>query len=1028
MIKMKNLLKNIARIVSLLAYIACVVVILVESGVDGKNSADQSNGVADQIQDSIDKNHDKNTIKEIQDFSIEFTGRKDGDIYSVGDSLSYDFSYSPSDTSFKELKWEIVNKDVVHLDESSRCLSFVNSGSSKVLVSSQRNESLKKEFFFVVNTIPVTSIRLLDYPSSSMNIGEDSLPVQVEVLPLNATDRSVIYSSSDTSVLTISSSGIVSAKSSGTAVITVSSVSNPEVSVSFSVLVNKPDETHYDVTSIAVIQPSTVLTSKETSLTVSGSYEDVSADFDVDKLRIDIKDSNHYIDIKNKRVVSRGKFSFQVVLSASDIAEKNNLADYQIPLEVSYSGLDSKESISVILSKLKELRKSDLKNVDTSKRNLKYTHYRAYGNETDLSKDTIQISLSYNVNLKRYDSTKYRWMILNADGVSDYPLSTYFKKTEAYNSIKLVPNSSMLPLSGIIRYVPNTEHSDEFLDIPFEYSSYVDDSSRIIDFGFTKLFGNDKKTEFFVEDGNKYGHILDTSITVSASAPSSVKTSLMNSKLDMVLEDNGIASFVDDDIGNHIGLRFLKAGETTLTLSSSLAKDIQPKVYHLVSSDMPNQAYLTLDGERIDSDTVSINKNQKKVFDVVSSFDSSFCDGSSISVPLSSTLSWSHEKKDETNLIFVDSTHTIQGLKQDTADQSVSISFSLSFNGKDISSLLKYRTIHVKVNYIPIDRNIFGFFLSSSQVVNEYNSPSQDFSTIPLGTVFSAVPSINSDATNSSVSLTVDHPEILEIDGLFCKAIKTGKVRMTLTSLDDLSISKTKDIRIVDTVSPFVLDMDKIKPISFTEHKGKNDLVESYDLSLDYGISYQVYIRPLVSSTSKTLTFRHLDNEKKTHAVGIDKSGRITTNSIGKDQIEVIYGDSTSSHHYSLVLNFDVVRNTKYSFQELKKIVRKSLGHFGLFMVTALIGAWFILFMFSKTRWRLLACAVSLVLGFSLAGFSELIQFYTPGRYCCWMDVGIDFSGYAAGIVFQVLVFLVIALIRYMVHRRKTRENKEDNI
>lgn len=1025
---MKHLLKNIARIGFLLAYIACAVVILVESGVDGKNSADQSNGVADQIQDSIDKNHDKNTIKEIQDFSIEFKDRKDGDIYSVGDTLSYDVSYSPSDTSFKELKWEIVNKDVVHLDESSRCLSFVSSGSSKVMVSSQRNESLKKEFFFVVNTIPVTSIRLLEYPSSSMNIGEDSLPIQVEVLPVDATDKSILYTSSDTSVLTVSSSGIVSAKSSGSAVITVSSVSNPEVSVSFSILVNKPEETHYDVTSIEVTQPNTVLTSKETSLTVTGSYEDVSADFDVDKLRIDIMDSNHYIDIKNKKVVSRGKFSFQVVLSSNDVAEKNWLVDYRIPLEVSYDGVEDRKSASVTLSKLKELRKSDLKKVNTSKRSLKYTHYQAYGSETSLSKDTLQITLSYNVNLKRYDSTKYRWIVFQEGGSLEYPVSTYFKKTEAYNSIKLVPNSSSLPLPGIIRYIPNTDYIEEYYEFPFVYSSYVDDSSKITDFGFTKLFDGDKRTEFFVEDENQYGHILDTSITVSASAPSSVKTSLMNSKLDMALEDNGVASFVDDDIGNHIGLRFLKAGETTLTLSSSLAKDIEPKVYHLVSYDVPNQAYLTLDGEKLDSDTISVNKNQKKVFDVVSLFSSSFRDGSTISIPLSSTLSWRHDKKDDGNLIFVDSTHTIQGLKQDNLDQSVSIEFSVFYKNQDISSLLRYRTIHVKVNYIPMDRNVFGFTVTSLGVVNEYNHPSEDFSTIPLGSEFSVIPVFNPDATNASVSLTVDHPEMLEIDGLFCKAVKTGKVRLTLTSLDDLTISKTKDITIVDTVSPFVLDMDKIKPLSYTEHKGKNDLIESYDLSLDYGISYQVYIRPLVSSSAKTLTFRHLNTENKSHVVSIDKSGRITTNSIGKDRVEVIYGDASSIHHYSLVLNIDVIRNTKYSFQELKKIVRKSLGHFGLFMATALIGAWFILFMFSKTRWRLLACGVSLVLGFSLAGFSELIQFYTPGRYCCWTDVGIDFSGYAAGIVFQVLVFLVIALIRYLVQRRKTRKNKEDSI
>ena len=68
----KGLVKNIFKWGSLGAYIICALTILIESGIDGKNSADQSNSVTDQIQDAIDKSHDNKTIKEITNFNISF--------------------------------------------------------------------------------------------------------------------------------------------------------------------------------------------------------------------------------------------------------------------------------------------------------------------------------------------------------------------------------------------------------------------------------------------------------------------------------------------------------------------------------------------------------------------------------------------------------------------------------------------------------------------------------------------------------------------------------------------------------------------------------------------------------------------------------------------------------------------------------------------------------------------------------------------------------------------------------------------
>ena len=60
-----------------------------------------------------------------------------------------------------------------------------------------------------------------------------------------------------------------------------------------------------------------------------------------------------------------------------------------------------------------------------------------------------------------------------------------------------------------------------------------------------------------------------------------------------------------------------------------------------------------------------------------------------------------------------------------------------------------------------------------------------------------------------------------------------------------------------------------------------------------------------------------------------------------------------------------------------------------------------------------------MVIGFALAGFSELIQVYTPGRFGAWKDVGIDTAGYALTILLTVIVVAIIKLIKYLIKKKK---------
>lgn len=86
---------------------------------------------------------------------------------------------------------------------------------------------------------PTVRKMVLNRDAVSLKIG-DTFKLRVDIAPFNA-DRTVTWTSSDESVATVAD-GIVTALSIGTAEITVTSVSNPSVFVTASVLVAKPVE------------------------------------------------------------------------------------------------------------------------------------------------------------------------------------------------------------------------------------------------------------------------------------------------------------------------------------------------------------------------------------------------------------------------------------------------------------------------------------------------------------------------------------------------------------------------------------------------------------------------------------------------------------------------------------------------------------------------------------------------------------------------------------------------------------------
>lgn len=95
-------------------------------------------------------------------------------------------------------------------------------------------------------------------------------------------------------------------------------------------------------------------------------------------------------------------------------------------------------------------------------------------------------------------------------------------------------------------------------------------------------------------------------------------------------------------------------------------------------------------------------------------------------------------------------------------------------------------------------------------------------------------------------------------------------------------------------------------------------------------------------------------------------------------------------------------------FDDIGGFVRKLMGHMGLSGVLG-FGLFFTCLFLCKHKWK---CAVyPFAISFVHGGLSEAIQYFTPGRFCTFADVLVDFMGGCIGIVLGMILVSIILLI-----------------
>lgn len=788
--------------------------------------------------------------------------------------------------------------------------------------TASKNSNLIKKFSIAVDPVLATSIVITNKPSSdeTFYVGQ-SYTLKTHIEPNNVTYTTVAFSSSDDTICSVDSDGRVEFKKSGTAII-YAKINELEDSTTF-IVKDKIVQT-VEVESISV-NTKYELYSMGDSISVSIEYSPVNATFDSTNIQFPSVDGISFKSIKSN----------QIKITSKNENKSNSFKD----LKLSYLKKDGSK-IETNSFDVDVIEKSKLTSdqIDTSKLKTSYTpsiHTNShYSNIVTI--DSFSISIPYkNINSKAYLLNNYK---------IDYDSTKLICSSQSYKSFTFKAKTYS-DVSGQVKFYVDKFDTSNAIVFTYQYQNdFQTGSVSGISLGSYFSSNESDKNELLVNQ--TYDNVFSNiSIEPVGFKYSGWTVSIIEGKnLVELVESNNQYSITTNNQTGNVKFRFVSK------LDNSISEDL---IFSIV--DKPNTMRVYDEGHNLLSNdsTISVDYHDYKALNVEFAFNRQFKDGT---------------KNDE--VLFDDGTYSISSNNDNVVCNDDKLIFfankkgSTSFKITSLQNDLLSFDFTIDVNFIDIDS--FDVVYNAGYYLGD-NKGLDDFSKIALGSEFDIDVSMNNNASIKDVSFTSSDSSVISIsqNGVG-KAKKVGKSTITVTPISNPSLKKTKQIQVVDTVSPFTINSKVFKAETFNSiDDGKR-----YEAKLFYGKNYKIGITTKEKVSCKNLSFECMDSSgnKTNDIVSVDKFGNISLLDIGKTTLKVTLGSDDTLVKYSVYIDLTIDRDISVMFSSLAKKLRKLVGHYLLFAVFAFLSVVFIFLATNKIKTMLIGLGISSVLGFCVAG------------------------------------------------------------
>ncbi len=266
--KFSKIIKTIFKFGVLCAYVALILVLVLQALKPGNESSDVSNNVGDKI-DQVVTEIQKPEVTQIKVESVRITSLTASGLKFEGEEISLSLGtvatvkseVLPNNATNPTLNFTSSNPDVIEAypDGKVKALSL---GRATLTVSAQENADLTSSVLINVIDLPIEGICIGNIPSNNeIQVGQ-SVRLEATYQPVNTSQREVKWESSDISVLTVSSSGVIKGIKTGEATVTLTSTANETLTQTVTLTVIPkiiiPDEPEIPVTEINLTAESLV--------------------------------------------------------------------------------------------------------------------------------------------------------------------------------------------------------------------------------------------------------------------------------------------------------------------------------------------------------------------------------------------------------------------------------------------------------------------------------------------------------------------------------------------------------------------------------------------------------------------------------------------------------------------------------------------------------------------------------------------------------------------------------------------------